>query len=40
MIMNGEQVRIWKEAVVGYFKVLSMHSPRETEENHQKYLPG
>jgi hypothetical protein len=27
---------MWKEAVVAYFKVLSWHSPRGTEKNHDK----
>jgi hypothetical protein len=32
MIMNG---KIWNEAVVIYFKVLTQHSPWETGENNE-----
>jgi hypothetical protein len=28
-----ELERVWKEAVVAYYEVLSRHLPRETEEN-------
>jgi hypothetical protein len=29
---------IWEEAVVAYFRVLSLHSPGGTEENHREYV--
>jgi hypothetical protein len=32
--MNGEEVKIWKEAVMPPFKVLSRQLPGETEENN------
>jgi hypothetical protein len=35
--MNDELERIWKEAAVPSFKVLSQHLLGETEENHEKY---
>jgi hypothetical protein len=34
--VNDELEKIWKEAVMAYFKVLSWHSPGGTEENHDK----
>jgi hypothetical protein len=36
MTMNNEDVSIWKDIVMGYFKVLSELSPWNTctEENH------
>jgi hypothetical protein len=34
--MNDKLERIWKEAVVAQFKVLSRHLHREAEENHEK----
>jgi hypothetical protein len=33
--MNNELERIWQEAVVAYFKVLSWNLPRETEKNRE-----
>jgi hypothetical protein len=30
-----ELERMWKEAVVASFKVLSRHLPAETEDNHE-----
>jgi hypothetical protein len=30
MIMDGEFIKGWKEKVVAYFKVPSLHSPEET----------
>jgi hypothetical protein len=38
--MNNESQKIWKEAVVDYFKVLSWHLPGGTEENHKKSQSG
>jgi hypothetical protein len=35
--MNNKYVRIWKEAAVLCFKILSWHELGENEENHQKY---
>jgi hypothetical protein len=34
--VNDELERMWKEAVVAYFKVLLQHSIGGTEENHDK----
>jgi hypothetical protein len=34
--MNNELERIWKEAVIACFKVLSMHLPGGTERKHKK----
>jgi hypothetical protein len=34
--MNYKLERIWKEATVAYFKVLSWQSPGGTEEKHEK----
>jgi hypothetical protein len=31
---------LWKEVILAYFKVLSWHSPAETEENHKKSQSG
>jgi hypothetical protein len=33
--VNDQLERMWKKAVVAYFKVLSRHSPGGTEENHE-----
>jgi hypothetical protein len=33
--MNNDLERMWKEAAVGCFKVLSQHMPGKTEENHE-----
>jgi hypothetical protein len=35
MISNNELERIWKEAVVALFKVLSQALPGGTKENHR-----
>jgi hypothetical protein len=35
MIMNGEEVRIWKELIVAHFSILSPETG-ETEENSKK----
>jgi hypothetical protein len=32
MTLNGESRRMWKDAVVAYFKVLSQYLPGGTEE--------
>jgi hypothetical protein len=34
--VNDELTKIWKEALWPNFKVLSLHSPRKTKENHEK----
>jgi hypothetical protein len=34
--VNSELERIWKEAVVAYFKVLLRYSPGRTKENHEE----
>jgi hypothetical protein len=31
MTVNEEQERAWKETVMAYFKILTEHSPGETE---------
>jgi hypothetical protein len=43
--MNDELERIWKEAVVAWFKLLSLHLPGGTEEHnanscHDSRSPG
>jgi len=38
MIVNGLQVRIWKEVVVAYFYMLSRHLSQETEKNCENNL--
>jgi hypothetical protein len=41
--MNDGLERMWKEAVVAYFKVLSRHLPGGTEESHENSsfrIPG
>jgi hypothetical protein len=37
--VNDKSEMMWKEAVVAYFKVISRHLPRGTEENHEKSQP-
>jgi hypothetical protein len=34
--MNHELVKMWKEMVMAYFKVLSQNLPAGTERNHDK----
>jgi hypothetical protein len=34
--MNAELERIWNEAVMAHFQVLSWYSPGGNEENHKK----
>jgi hypothetical protein len=36
IIMNNEWVRVWKEAVVAYLKVLFLYLHEGTEKNHEK----
>jgi hypothetical protein len=36
MTVNDELDWMWKETVMVYFKVLSHHLPRRTEENYEK----
>jgi hypothetical protein len=38
--MNGETKGFWKEAIVGYFKILSLYMLRKIEENHESSQPG
>jgi hypothetical protein len=33
--VNGETIRLWKEASMAYFKILSQHVPGRTEEYHK-----
>jgi hypothetical protein len=40
MTVNNESEKMWKEAVVDYFKVLSLYLPKETEEIHGKSQEG
>jgi hypothetical protein len=35
MMVNNERERMWKQAVVAHFKVLSRNLPARTEENHE-----
>jgi hypothetical protein len=35
IIFNGEWVRIWKEVVVAYSKILSLYLTGKTEEYHE-----
>jgi hypothetical protein len=39
-LMNNESERIWKEAVMDSFMVLSWHLPRGNEENHKNPQSG
>jgi hypothetical protein len=39
-IVSGEEMKIWKEAIVASFKVLSRHSNAETEENREAARTG
>jgi hypothetical protein len=34
-MLNNELERMWKEAVISKFKVLSLHLPGGTKENHK-----
>jgi hypothetical protein len=36
--MNDELERIWKEAVMAYFKVLCRNLPRGAEENYENLM--
>jgi hypothetical protein len=36
MIINGNWARIWKDAEVAYFKVVTWHLNQQTEENRKK----
>jgi hypothetical protein len=36
--VNDELKRMWKEAFIAEFKVLTWHFPGGTEENHEKPL--
>jgi hypothetical protein len=38
--VNDELERMWKEAVMAEFKVLSWNLPGRTEENHEKPQSG
>jgi hypothetical protein len=40
MIINGEEVRIWRKLVVVNFKIKSQHLPGETETNHKNLDEG
>jgi hypothetical protein len=40
MIVNNELERMWEEAVMAQFKVISWHSPGGTDENHEKPQRG
>jgi hypothetical protein len=35
MILNNESEKMWKEAVVAYFKLLHWHFRGNNEENHE-----
>lgn len=34
-LTNDELERMWKKAVIAYFKVVSQNLSKETEENHK-----
>jgi hypothetical protein len=36
MLMNDDQIRIWKGVVLAYLKLLSLHSLGEAEANYEK----
>jgi hypothetical protein len=36
--MNDKLERVWKEAVVAYFKVISRHLPGGTDENQEIFI--
>jgi hypothetical protein len=38
--MNNELERIWKEVVMVYFSILSLHLPGGVEENHENRYSG
>jgi hypothetical protein len=40
LLMYNEFERIWKEAVVAKFKVISGRSPGGTEESHEQLKSG
>jgi hypothetical protein len=40
MFRNGEDARIWKKTVVGYLKVVYVHSLTANEEKHIKLQLG
>jgi hypothetical protein len=40
IILNGEEVRIWKETVVEFFKELSLYFSGETGKNHANPYAG
>jgi hypothetical protein len=39
-LVNYIYVGIWKEAVPVYLNILSMHSSRKSEQNHEKFQAG
>jgi hypothetical protein len=40
MIIIHKQVRVWKEAIMTYLKVLSSNFSEKTDEKHKKRQPG
>jgi hypothetical protein len=40
MILNNEWGRMWKEATMVYFMILSWYLPPDTEQIHEKPPPG
>jgi hypothetical protein len=36
MIVNYEKGKVWKKAVMSYFKLLSQHLPGKIEKHHKK----
>jgi hypothetical protein len=40
MIMNHKQIRLWKEAVMTYFKVLSSNFSEENDKKHKNLQSG
>jgi hypothetical protein len=40
MLINGQQIRIWKEAIMALFKALSHDLPENNQENHENLQSG
>jgi hypothetical protein len=36
VVAGVEELRIWKEFIISYFKELHWHSPLESEETHEQ----
>jgi hypothetical protein len=40
VVLNGEQVRIWRLGVVAYFYVVFLHSLVESDDKHERPQSG